>query len=50
MQSIVRAFGSKHPCIQDPLNASQACLHLFGQESLQPGENLLESQPTNVHF
>lgn len=50
MQSIVRAFELKHPCIQDPLNASQRCLHLSGQDFLQPGENLFESQPTNVNY
>lgn len=50
MQSIVRALGSEHPCIHDPLNASQCwCLHLDGQEWLQPGENLLDPQPTNVY-
>lgn len=41
MQSIVRALGSEHPCIQDPLNASQRWfLHFDGQMCLQPGENL----------
>lgn len=50
MQSIVRALGSEHPCIHDPLNASQCwCLHLDGQEWLQPGENLFDPQPTNVY-
>lgn len=51
MQSIVSAFGLEHPCIQDPLKASQCLfLHLFGQNSLQPGENLSGSQPTNIIF
>lgn len=50
MQSIVRAFGSVHPCIQDPLNASQCWfLHLVGQKFLQPGEYLFGLQPTNVN-
>lgn len=51
MQSIVRAFGSEHPWIQDPSNTSQwLFLHLAGQTWLQPGENLLWSQPKNVNF
>lgn len=50
MQSIVRAFGSEHPWIQDPLNASQwLFLHLSGHSSSQLGEYLMESQPTNVN-
>lgn len=51
MQSIVRAFGSVHPCIQDPSNASQRWfLHLSGHNRSQPGKNLFESQPTNVNY
>lgn len=49
MQSIVRASGSEHPCIHDPLNASQRWfLHLSKHNCSQLAENLFESQPTNV--
>lgn len=51
IQLIVRAFGLEHPCIQDPLNASQRWfLHLAEQFFVQPGENLLASQPTNENY
>lgn len=51
IQSIVRAFGLEHPCMQDPLNASQRWfLHLIEQYFVHPGENLLGSQPTNVNY
>lgn len=50
IQSIVRAFGLEHPCMQDPLNASQRWfLHLAEQFFVQPGEKLFASQPTNVN-
>lgn len=45
IQSIVSAFGSEHPCIQDPLKASQAPLHLEGHAMAQPFEYRPESQP-----
>lgn len=47
----MRAFGLEHPCIQDPLNASQRWfLHIVEQFFVQPGENLFASQPTNVNY
>lgn len=50
MQSIVKAFGSEQPCIQDPLNASHCWfLHLVEQRFLQPVENLFGLHPTNVN-
>lgn len=50
IQSIVRAFGLEHPCMQDPLNASQRWfLHSIEQSSVQPGENFFSSQPTIVN-
>lgn len=45
MQSIVRALGLEHPCIQAPLKASQPPLHLDEQVWPQPVEYLLASQP-----
>lgn len=48
MQSMVRALGSEHPCIQAPLKASQPPLHLDEQYWLHPVEYLNASQP--MHF
>lgn len=48
IQSMVRALGSEHPWIQDPLKASQPPLHLDGQVMVHPVEYLNGSQPT--HF
>lgn len=45
MQSIVRALGLEHPCMQDPLNASQPPLQLDEHSREQSVEYLLESQP-----
>lgn len=45
IQSIVSAFGSEHPCIHDPLKASQAPLHLEGQFLVQPFKYRPKSQP-----
>lgn len=49
MQSIVRALGLEHPCIQDPLKASQPPLHLVGQIWEQFAEYLVASQPTRYN-
>lgn len=35
----------EHPCIQDPLKASQPPLHLEGQVLVHPFEYRPESQP-----
>lgn len=45
IQSIVSAFGSEHPCIQDPLKASQPPVQLEEQSLVHPFEYLPESQP-----
>lgn len=45
IQSIVRAFGLEHPCIQDPLKASQPPLQLDEQVWVQSVEYLLASHP-----
>ena len=61
-QSTVRASGLEHPCMQDPLKASQLkFVHLDEHFLVQPWEYLVESQPKvkerkccvillNVHF
>lgn len=49
MQSIVRALKLEHPCIQDPLKASQPPLHLDEQVWVQSVEYLLASQPTGFN-
>lgn len=48
IQSIVSAFGSEHPCIQDPLKASQPPVQLEEQSLVHPFEYLPESQPTKL--
>lgn len=49
MQSMEEALGLEHPCIQDPLKASQAPLHLDGQICVHPIEYLDASQPTHLN-
>ena len=61
-QSTVRASGLEHPCMQDPLKASQLKFVQLDEHSLvQPWKYLVESQPKvkerkycvvllNVHF
>lgn len=46
MQSAGRAFLFAHPCIHDPLKASQYPYLHFDEQNMLQSENLLASQPT----